>query len=182
VAYLSLALRVLIAVVCLVAAIGKLSSPGGRRELGRMLARVGVPRRLVRPVATGIVLTELSVAGLAPWPGTALVGMLLATALLGALTVGVTRAVRAGTSASCRCFGARGSRLGRVHIARNAVLTAVAVAAVVAATAAPDPVLHPAGVALAVCAGTLGALAVIAWEDLAAVLRSRPAMARPSSP
>lgn len=180
-AYLSLALRLLIGSVCLVAALGKLSSPQAIRGFRRTLAEIGAPRRLVPPAAAAIILAELSVVGLAPWPSTGVIGMLLGTALLGAFTIGVARAVREGTTASCRCFGMRSGRLSRLHIVRNAVLTAAAATALILAAAVPRPAQHPAGVALAVAAAALGTLVVVAWEDLAALVWRQPA-ARPSPP
>jgi hypothetical protein len=91
-----------------------------------------------------------------------------ASVLFAVLTAGVARAVRAGTTASCRCFGSRGGRLSGVHVSRNAFLTVVAALATALTLAAPDRPDLP-GIVLATAAAALLSLLIRYWEDLAAV-------------
>ncbi len=167
---IALALRLLLAAVCLVAVVGKLAGRDGVRSFRRSLAGVGVPHRLVGPVGVAVVGAELAVVVLAPWSATAVAGTLVGVALFGVLTVGVARAVRAGTTATCRCFGTNGGRLGRAHVARNATLTVAAVVAVAATLFSGGPVGHPAGMVLAVGVAAIGTLVIVYWEDIAAVV------------
>jgi hypothetical protein len=171
---LAVALRLTLALLCLWAAAGKLAGAAARRGFARMLRGVGVPPRLVAPVGGALLVAELAVAALAPWPRTGLVGSALAAALFAALTVGVARAVRGGSRVECRCFGGRGGRLGPVHVARNATLTAAAVAALLATAAAPGPPPDPLSVAVAALAAAAAVAVVVRWEDVAAVLRPAP--------
>lgn len=166
VAMVALADRLMLAAVCLTAVIGKVAGRDRIRAFGRTLATVGVPRPLLVPVGAAVVAAELGVAALTPWPATALAGALLATALFAVLTAGVVVAVRNRTTASCRCFGLRGTRLGPAHIARNATLTAMAAAAVALSTVRSD---DPATLVLAVGTATIATLAVVGWEDVAAL-------------
>src|SRR5215467_10123312 len=100
----SLILRVLVAAVLGAAAASKLRSRGAYRGYARSLLAVGVPRRLVAPLAAAVA-ADVAAAALLPWPATGVAGAILATAVLAMLTAGVARAVRHGTIATCRCFG-----------------------------------------------------------------------------
>jgi GNAT superfamily N-acetyltransferase len=174
-AYLALVLRLLLGTVCLVAASGKLFPSGGLRRFGRMLAAVGVPAGLVAPVGAAIIGMELTVAVLAPWQRTGVGAMVLASALMAALTAGVARMVRRDTAPStapviCACFGRGSTRLTRVHIARNGGLTCLAMLAAATGAAPGTASLHPAGVALSAVVAGVGTLVVVFWEDLSALL------------
>ena len=90
-----------------------------------------------------------------------------AAALTAVLAAGVALTAHSGARARCACFGARAGRpLGRAHLARNVGLLAILVTGLVA-----DPLAHghavPAASALAAATGSLAALVVIRWEDLA---------------
>jgi hypothetical protein len=176
VSYVALALRLILAAVCLAAVAGKLAGPRSIRAFAGTLSAVGVPSRLVPAVGTAVVGTELSIATLAPWPATGLAGSLLAVGLFAVLTAGVARAVSRGTTATCRCFGGRGRRLNRGHVARNAALTAVAMAAAVTASSGA-PGASPAGWAGAVAVAALSSLVVVFWDDLV-----EPALPRKGGP
>jgi hypothetical protein len=167
--YLSLGLRLFLAFVCLAAVVGKLRGRAGFDELGRTLARAGVPAAWTTPAAAGLLLAESAVVVLVPWPATALAGSVLALGLFVALTTGVAVVVRRGTDLPCRCFGRSGARMTVSHVVRNAVL-------VVAAAAAVVTVPHPGGgigsVVGGVLAGVVAVVAaslIVAWDDLAAL-------------
>jgi hypothetical protein len=86
--------------------------------------------------------------------------------LLAVFTAGVALAVRRGTGARCACFGAAEQPLGARHLVRNGLLlAAVGVAALGIAVASAQP-LGPAGTAMAVSAGAVGALLLIRLDDL----------------
>ena len=100
--------------VFLVAALGKLASPGSAR---RATEQLGVPTW----TASMLVPAELGViAMLALWP---VLGALSAALLLGGFTAVLGRVVRDGRLVSCGCFGsATDEPVSRVTLARNAVL------------------------------------------------------------
>ena len=106
-----------------------------------------------------------------------------AAALTAMLAAGVAATIRSGARARCACFGARAGRpLGRAHLARNAGLLAVLVTGLVACRLAHgQPV--PAAAALAAATGSLAALVIIRWEDLADLFVAVPgAAASPRHP
>ena len=194
-AYLALALRLTLVGVCLAALLGKLRGATAWREFRFTLRDVGVPDRLQFVVAVAIVVAEAGVVALAPWPDTGFVGAVVATALFVALTVGVVHAVRRGSVARCHCFGARGTRLSAVHIARNATLIVAAVAAIATSglatsglatsARAGSPSWQPAGIAVAIVAAAFACAVIVFWEDLATLLapaRSRHSPAPTSRP
>src|SRR5690242_6510066 len=119
---LALGLRLWIVLVLAAALVGKLWKRAAWREFREMLATIGVPPRLVGATAVAVAAVEATVVALGPWPRTAPVGMAVATGLFLAFTVGVAVVVRRGIAAACRCFGAGGTRLRRLHVVRNAVL------------------------------------------------------------
>lgn len=167
----ALALRLTLAAVCLVSAATKVTERGAFAAFAGELVAAGVAPRQRLPVATAIVAAELAVAALAPWPATGLAGAVIACGLTGALTLGVARAVRTGSAARCRCFGARGGRLSRVHVVRNSVLTCVAVLAAGLTATVPWQPPGPVAVAIAATAAGLAAALVIFFEDVAALMR-----------
>lgn len=81
------------------------------------------------------------------------VGGLIALALLAAFSVVIARAVLAGVTAGCSCFGSVSSRPVSAHeLGRNALLATLALAA----GATPEPTAPPLwGVAAVVAAGVL---------------------------
>jgi hypothetical protein len=167
----ALALRLTLAVVCGWAAAGKLFGQTGRRETVRMLRGVGVPRVAAPSAAVALVVAELAVAALSPLPATGLVGAGAAVLLFSALTAGVARSVRRGDRVTCACFGSRGKPLAGVHVVRNAVLTAIAAAAVPVTALAPGRAPQPAAALAAVAVALAVALLTRYAEDLAALFR-----------
>jgi hypothetical protein len=155
----------------------------GRRAYRAFLAGLGesglVPRRAlpataaalaVREAAIGVSLAAAAAADLAtgrgavPWAEAALA---LAAVLTTVLATGVAVVVRRGAQAPCACFGARPGRpLGRAHLVRNLVLLAAIGTGLVTSPLAGGPGA-PAAAALGVAAGSVAALVIIRWEDLA---------------
>jgi hypothetical protein len=170
-AYLALALRVLLAVVFGAAAYGKLRRPSALTELASVVTDlVGVRGGLARACAVAVPVTECVIVGLLVGPAGGRYGAGLAVLAAAAFAAGVVRAIQRGSTATCRCFGGVGNRLGPVHLARNATLTCLALAAVVLTWSAPT-VTDVAPVVMSVVAGAIGGALVVRWEDLAAVLR-----------
>ncbi|OKI81719.1 MauE/DoxX family redox-associated membrane protein [Micromonospora sp. CB01531] len=92
--------------------------------------------------------------------------LLLTSLLLAVLTTGVVLAVRRGTGARCACFGATERPLGRRHVVRNGILLASVAGALVAVALGAAYPLAPAGAAVALAAGAVGALILIRLDDL----------------
>jgi uncharacterized membrane protein YphA (DoxX/SURF4 family) len=166
--YLELAARVLLATVFCLAVGGKLRPPKGFDTFARSLHEsLGTPSGLARPIAGAVVLGEALVAALLVAPVSAQQGSLAAAAVLAGFTAVTAWLVRQRSLASCRCFGAGGTRFGPRHVVRNALLTAIAV---FAAAAGPSSGVHPAGAAVAAAAACMLGLLVTRWEDLAALV------------
>lgn len=155
-----LSIRCLLAVVFIVAAIGKLLDLDGSR---RALAEFGVPVRATRLAGALLPVAELAVAISLLFVPTARWGALGALLLLLVFSAGVARAMSRGEAPDCHCFGQIHSEpAGRSTLIRNVVLAAAAVLVVVAG---PGPSVD----------GALGRLhgaqiALVATSVLAAVL------------
>jgi hypothetical protein len=167
--YVSLSARLFLAFVCLVAAGGKLAGRGGYREFREFVRQVGVPYGVAGPVAAATLAAELATAMLLPWPATGVIGAGLAAVVFSAFTVAVGVAARRGSAPRCFCFGRLGLPLGRLHVARNAVLSAVAFAALGLTVLVGDPARLGAGTLAAAAAAVLGAVLIVFWEDLASL-------------
>ena len=140
---------------------------------GLRLLPNGLPNGLPRLVALGVVAAELGVclALAVPLAAATAVGLALAAGLLAAFTVGVGLMVGRGAREPCRCFGRSSTPLGPEHVARNAVLTGVAVLGAVAATTATAGSAQAAGAILAAMAGLALGSIVIAFDDIIELFR-----------
>jgi uncharacterized membrane protein YphA (DoxX/SURF4 family) len=166
-AYAALAARVLIGLVFVVSAAGKL------RAYGEFVTSVRdfrlLPPAWDRPVAAVVVAVEVAVPVLLLVSATARLGAALAIGLLAVLTAAVWSAVQRGTGAVCRCFGVRPDPLGPRHVARNLTLL------VAAGLALGGGAVAPAGVVVAVGAAVVAALVLLRLDDLADLFRGTPA-------
>ncbi len=157
---LLLTCRCLLAVVFLVAAVGKLLDPSGSR---RALEAFGVPRIFVPAGARLLPSVELAAAialVLAPSARWGAVGALL---LLLAFAAAVARVMARGQAPDCHCFGQLHSEpAGRATLVRNLALI---VPAVVVIAGGPGPALDEALEGL-----SAAQLALVATAVLAAVL------------
>ena len=114
-----MSIRCLLAVVFIVAAIGKLLDVEGSR---RALVEFGVPVRATRLGAVLLPFAELAVAILLLFVPTARWGALGALLLLLAFSAGVARAMSRGEAPDCHCFGQIHSEpAGRSTLIRNAL-------------------------------------------------------------
>jgi len=116
--------RFTLAAVFVVAAVAKLADlPGSRRAVEGF----AVPARLVRAGAVALPAGELLAGILAIFASTAQLGAGLAALLLVAFLTGMVRALRAGRTPDCHCFGQLHSQpVGVETIARNVVLLFIA--------------------------------------------------------
>jgi thiol-disulfide isomerase/thioredoxin/uncharacterized membrane protein YphA (DoxX/SURF4 family) len=134
---LLLSVRVVLAAVFLVAAVGKLLDLEGSR---RALEEFGVPARLARPGGAVLPVAELLVATALLIRPSARWGATVALLLLLAFVAGVVRAMSRGQAPDCHCFGQIHSEpAGRSTLIRNAVLAAGATLVLVAG---PGPSLN----------------------------------------
>jgi peroxiredoxin len=133
----SLALRLALAGVLAVAAVGKLADVAGSR---RALRDFRVPDALVAPLALALPAAELLLALALVVPSTASGGALAALALFTGFTAALAVSLRRGRSAPCHCFGRLHSApVGPRTLARTAALAAAAGALAAIARTEPGP-------------------------------------------
>jgi uncharacterized membrane protein YphA (DoxX/SURF4 family) len=154
----------LLAAVLVWAAAAKLARPE-QTEAG--FRALGLPRPHV--LARAVPVVELGVAALLI--AVPVVGGVSAFVLLGAFTIVLARAVRAGVSTGCTCFGVVSAEpVSRSDVLRNVLLAAAAVAA----WGAPEPTVPSAA------AAGLFALTLVAGRALLHVSRRRRGKAEAS--
>ncbi|MEV4299747.1 MauE/DoxX family redox-associated membrane protein [Microbispora rosea] len=138
--YVGLSLRLALAGVFLLSALGKARDRAAFVTAVRRIGRVR-GRRAPTVVAVLVAAGEAAAALTLPWPSTAPYGLALAGTLLVAFTVALGVAVRAGTGEPCACFGSSPAPVAPRHLVRNAVLlAAVLVASLPVRGAVPAPV------------------------------------------
>jgi hypothetical protein len=162
--YLAVGCASLIGWVFLASAVSKLRHFG--EFSGSLPALAPVRPGLVRPLAAAVVTAEAAVPVLLLLPRVMPYGFALAGGLLAAFTAAIAAALKHGRRAPCRCFGASGTPLGARHLLRNAILLITVVAGGLARGAAPPT----AGLAVAVAGGLLGAILIVAFDDIAYLL------------
>jgi Methylamine utilisation protein MauE len=160
-----LVVRLALAGVFAVAALGKLARPAATAE---SLAEFGVPPRLRRPGALVLPAVELAVAAFLVLGPTARWGAAAALALLLVFSAAVGRSLRRGERPDCNCFGAVGSTpVGPRTLLRNAGLGSAAALVLVAGPGASLASIDGTAV-LVVLAGLGGALllalAFLGWQ------------------
>lgn len=130
-------------------------------------------------LAAAAVLTTTASPGARPATGAALAVAALLTAVLAG---GVVVVMRRGIRARCACFGPGSGRLlGGVHLVRNLVLLMVLAVGLAGSASGHGPPA-PAGTVVAAAAGSVAALALIRWEDLAGLFAPMPASPRVQRP
>jgi peroxiredoxin len=168
---------VLLAIVFLAAAAGKLTDPVGTREA---VANFGVPEALRRPVAAALPAAELAVTTLLLFGSTRMAGAAGALGLLALFSAAIAANLARGRTPECHCFGQLHSApLDWRMLARNAVLGGLAVVILVPGSGDPGPsvfgwtgTLSPIGI-VAVAAGlAAGGLALAGGLAFVALMRS----------
>lgn len=153
----------LVAVVFAISAVGKVRAAPVRLAFRRSLADMAVlPARAVGTVAAAVPVLEAAVVVLIVLPSTAVLGCLLALALLVTFTTGIVIVLRRGMRAGCLCFGTTERPYGRRHLVRNGLLTAAALAG---ALTTGHPIDLP-GALIAIAAGVIAALVLVTFEEL----------------
>jgi len=113
-------LRLLLAVVFVVAAVAKLFDQRGTRKA---VVAFGAPARLATVAAVLVPIDELVVAVLLLVPATAWVGAIGALVLLAAFSVAIAGSLGRGRAPECHCFGQlRGGPVSSKTLVRNALL------------------------------------------------------------
>ena len=107
-------------------------------------------------------------------------GFAVAAGLLAVFTGAIVLSLRRGNAAPCRCFGASSTPLGPRHVARNAVLVALALLGLVAALV-PGPA-DLAGLVVAGAAGVVAGVTITAFDDIAALVSGGTPPTVPSPP
>lgn len=158
--YLRVGCACLIGLVFLASAASKLRGYGEfRRSLpGLAPVRPG----LLQPLAVVVIASETAVPILLAIPPAMAYGFGLSGVLLCAFSVAITLALRRGQRTPCRCFGASNKPLGPAHLIRNTILLVTAVAGGLASGVQSQP----AGLAVAIAAGFLGAVLIVAFDDI----------------
>jgi hypothetical protein len=174
---------VLASIVFCVSATAKLRSQAAYRQFRTAIADTGLLPRSLRPQITAALAAAEAVtaAGLvtaaammyAAVPGAvraaqaAIIGAVLLTT---ALSAGVAAVIHRGVLAPCACFGASSEQpLGTSHLIRNSSLLALLLAGLAGSLFAGPATQVPAA-ATDAFAGSVIALLLIRWEDLASLL------------
>lgn len=168
--YLTVACRVLLAVVFATSLVSKLrgrAAWSGFADSVRQLGRV--PGPAVGMVATTVVAAEALALVLLLVPTAAPLGLAVSGSLLTGFTVVMFAGWRRGVRAPCRCFGASTVPVGVRHLVRNALLITVAGAGI-AGHLAGASVAHPGGLAVAAASGLAAAAVLIVFDDLVDLL------------
>lgn len=163
-------LRCMLAVVFLVSAVGKVRSRGAATAFAASLRDMRLmPDRVTGVVAGAVITVEFALVALMA-VGWLVAGFAVAAGLLSGMTAAIVAVVRRGLRASCNCFGVASAPLGYRHVVRNALPLSAALAGLAVLVVKPDAAdlpIHPAAIALCAAAGTLAALLIVRWDDLA---------------
>lgn len=140
---------------------------------GWLTSAAAVPRRHAGAVAAVMVAAEAAVALAMLVPPLPPAGYVTAILLLAVFTAGVRSMMRRRVGIPCKCFGTGRRPPGRAHLARNAILAAVAAAGLLmSAAGAAAPPIRP-ETALTAIAGITAALLLINLDELVALYRPR---------
>lgn len=153
-----LAARTVLAAVFAVAGVAKLADRKGTRALA---LDVGVPTALAGPLEWLLPLAELVCAVMLIPAATATAGALATLAMLVVFIAGITVSLARGRRPDCHCFGQMHSKpVGWNTVARNGVLSALAVFVILQGDAGGQPGFADTGRALL---GSNDARGVVAW-------------------
>jgi hypothetical protein len=160
--HLLVASQVVLTTVFAVSAYSKLRSRTVLRSFAATLRMLPGPARF--PAAVATVAAEVVVAVTVmvhPYTGLAAGGMLLI-----GFSLWIAVSLGRGQREPCRCFGVSATPLGPVHLIRNGLLLLVVALGWVTLMLPSGPVTM-AGLALAAPAGLVGAIVLIAFDDIA---------------
>ncbi|MDQ0983117.1 MULTISPECIES: MauE/DoxX family redox-associated membrane protein [Streptomyces] len=168
--YVLIACRVLVGLVFLLSAAGKLK---GRQEFEdfRAATRALAPGLPERAVAPGVIVLELAVVTLLLFEGAVAAGFLLALGLLTAFTVGIAVAVANARQVVCACFGASSAPVGAAHLVRNTVLLLAGAGGLAAALTGTGTADDIAGAVTASVTGAAVAVMTLFTDDISHLFR-----------
>jgi len=150
--FVLLLVRLALAAVFAVAALGKFADRAASRDA---LERFGVPLALVGPMTLALPVSEMVVAGSLVVVASAAWAAVAAAALLAAFCVAIVRLLARGEAPDCHCFGTLSSApVGRGTLARNLVLVGLAAFVAVAGW-------NRAGESVSTLAADLGVAAIV---------------------
>ncbi|MFI6783476.1 MauE/DoxX family redox-associated membrane protein [Micromonospora sp. NPDC050276] len=157
-------------VICFTFAIavaGKLGSLRSYKEFSESLdAWFGrnLPKSVRTTLAGAVITAELAVVALTAFDGSAIIGLLLAIALLLSFTLAMVIAVRMGRQIVCNCFGRGAQDVSTVHFVRNGIILIISGVGAVGADLGTSSVLP---IVLALVIG----LAISRIEDIGYLIR-----------
>jgi len=170
--------RVVLAGLFLFSAATKLRSPSQLTQFVDSLRSMTIaPERWVSSIAVTVAVAELGTGALILLDASHRAGLIAAAMLLISFAVAIVVSVRRGAQTTCRCLGASTRPLGRLHVARNASLAAIAVLAAASpgsSSLSAEELVVVVFVALAVL------VHLLFLDDLADVVAKRPRSALPS--
>lgn len=170
--YVVLSCRYLLGGVFLVALVGKLRSRAAYSEfVAATGALLGVGDRTARWAALSTVVAEVVIVCALIAEPVARVGLGLAALLLGCFSVALMRALRRGSTTSCRCFGASTTPIRIEHALRSAALGILACCGLLIDLTLETHRYEPAGVAVSVPAVAAGILLTTRLDDVVDLLR-----------
>lgn len=167
---ISLACRFLVGTVFTVSLAAKLWGRAAWRSYSSWLRSLPLSPLGLKRAPAVLVGAEAAIVALAAMPASALAGLIAASVLCLALTVGLAVVVRRGSRQPCHCFGAAREPLSETHVARNALLLAAVATGCVCTIAARPPPIGIAGAALSGIGGVAAAVLFIFSGDIAALL------------
>lgn len=172
--YVSLAARVAVGLVFLIALVNKVRSRAQWTDFVAATRRLA-PGRLSRLVpavalASAVAASEAGVVLLLAAPQTSTWGFALAAGLAGLFSLAIVSALRRGERGSCNCFGASTRPLGAPQLVRNLLLVAAAGSGL-ASTLAGGAGLELAGAMVALVTGAVVALVLVTADDIVSLFR-----------
>ena len=165
---LTLGCGFLLACVYLMSAIAKLRNRGAFAAFSSWVKGLPLPGVRATGVAGGVVTAELLVAPLLLYPATRLAGYAVAGLLSAGFAVGTLVLYRGRGDVTCHCFGSSEVVVGLPHVMRNVALFVVAVVGAGIHLSTPAPSFSVSS-AVAMCAGTVGALVFIFLDDIVSI-------------
>jgi hypothetical protein len=179
--YLSAACAASLVVTFAVSAWTKLRSRSAFGEFRTSLVAMGLMNdRRAHLVAPLVVSAEAATALMLLHPASIRWGFAAAFVLLTAFTGALAVSARRGAGAPCRCFGRTARPPGRAEVVRNTLLAIVAVTGRFAG-ADPEAAAPTTGLAIAVVAGGLMGVLVIAMPDIYGLFAPLPTSPRRAS-
>jgi hypothetical protein len=171
--YVDVMSRLLLLTVFTLALVSKVSSRAAWSAfVVSVRAMLPVGGTLIAPAAMATAATEAAVIVLAAlplrWAGSA--AFVLATGLLGCLTIAIVLVIRRGAAVPCRCFGASETPVGAPHVVRNLILVAAALLGL--AGSLVNGSFDPGFSAVAGVFGAFLGLLMARWDDLVSLLRT----------